>query len=202
LDFHPHSSQISRRRFSMESVPPVRANAPARSLSRGTGPAPVTRGNGYVGRELCRQLYGQHEISVVDTLRYGTNRFSEGDLSRIRMVQTDVTDAAALARTIGEFGPDAVIHLAAIHDIPGCETDPALAVRTDVAGTVNALMACREAGAAAGVDARAGAAFTDGAVLSVSGIGRAASVSGAAGACQLGSLTVPSVAAATAACRS
>jgi hypothetical protein len=143
LDFHPHSSQISRRRFSMESVPPVRANAPARSLSRGTGPAPVTRGNGYVGRELCRQLYGQHEISVVDTLRYGTNRFSEGDLSRIRMVQTDVTDAAALARTIGEFGPDAVIHLAAIHDIPGCETDPALAVRTDVAGTVNALMACR-----------------------------------------------------------
>jgi FlaA1/EpsC-like NDP-sugar epimerase len=175
---------------------------PRRGLCR---EAPVQPG--HQGKRLCRpralrQLDGQHEISVVDTLRYGTNRFSEGDLSRIRMVQTDVTDAAALARTIGEFGPDAVIHLAAIHDIPGCETDPALAVRTDVAGTVNALMACREAGAAAGVDARAGAAFTDGAVLSVSGIGRAASVSGAAGACELGSLTVPSVAAATAACRS
>jgi hypothetical protein len=57
LDFHPHSSQISRRRFSMEGVPPVRANAPARSLSRGTGPAPVTGGNGYVGRELFTCMF-------------------------------------------------------------------------------------------------------------------------------------------------
>lgn len=102
----------------------------------------ITGGNGYVGRELCRQMYDKHEIGVIDTLRYGTNRFSEGDLSRVKLMQTDITDAAAMSAAVESFRPEAVIHLAAIHYIPECENDPQLAVRTNVTGTVNALMSC------------------------------------------------------------
>jgi UDP-glucose 4-epimerase len=101
----------------------------------------VTGGNGYVGRELCRQLYDSHRVLVVDQLRYGANRFCEDDLAKLDFVQADVTDARAMG-VIREFAPDVVIHLAAIHYIPECETNPALAVSTNVAGTVAMLQAC------------------------------------------------------------
>ncbi|HEY2754233.1 MAG TPA: NAD-dependent epimerase/dehydratase family protein [Pseudolabrys sp.] len=104
----------------------------------------VTGGNGYVGRELCRQLYGEHEVCVVDTLRYGTNRFSSDDLAQIKLVVADVNDAAAMTKVMNDVAPDLVIHLAAIHYIPECEGDPSLAVLTNVVGTVNVLTACPE----------------------------------------------------------
>jgi UDP-glucose 4-epimerase len=104
----------------------------------------ITGGNGYVGRELCRQLFERHDVYVLDTLRYGCNRFSGQDLGRIRLFQADITDPAAVADVVSSVRPDALIHLAAIHYIPECENDPALAVRTNVLGTVNALMACPE----------------------------------------------------------
>jgi UDP-glucose 4-epimerase len=104
----------------------------------------ITGGNGYVGRELCRQLFAQHEICVVDTLRYGTNRFSADDLSHIRFIKADVSDARAMASVVGDFAPEALIHLAAVHYIPECESNPPLTVQTNVTGTVNLLMACPE----------------------------------------------------------
>jgi UDP-glucose 4-epimerase len=104
----------------------------------------VTGGNGYVGRELCRQLYAEHEVCVVDTLRYGTNRFSADDLVQIKLIVADVNDAAAMARVMNDVAPDIVIHLAAIHYIPECEGDPSLAVLTNVVGTVNMLTTCPE----------------------------------------------------------
>jgi len=104
----------------------------------------VTGGNGYVGRELCRQLRNEHEVSVVDTLRYGTNRFSADDLAQINLVVADVNDAAAMTKVMSDVAPDIVIHLAAIHYIPECEGDPSLAVLTNVVGTVNVLTACPE----------------------------------------------------------
>src|SRR5690606_36433472 len=47
-------------------------------------------------------------------------------------------EIAALAQ---DFTPDAIIHLAAVHYIPECEQSPDLAVRTNVTGTVNTLLA-------------------------------------------------------------
>jgi UDP-glucose 4-epimerase len=102
----------------------------------------ITGGNGYVGRELCRQLYDRHEIGVVDTLRYGVNRFSPEERGRVRMFTADVRDAEAMVAVVLEFGPQAMIHLAAIHYIPECEANPVLAVATNVSGTVNVLRAC------------------------------------------------------------
>jgi UDP-glucose 4-epimerase len=104
----------------------------------------ITGGNGYVGRELCRQLYGHHEICVVDMLRYGADRFSAEDRRHVRLLAVDVRDAIAMAAAACDFRPQAMIHLAAIHYIPECERDPALAVATNVTGSVNVMLACPE----------------------------------------------------------
>ena len=104
----------------------------------------VTGGNGYVGRELCRSIYDEHEVCVVDNLRYGLNRFCANDLQRVKMVTADVNDDKAMASVVGAFAPDAIVHLAAVHYIPECESNPPLAVQTNVTGAINVLMACSE----------------------------------------------------------
>lgn len=97
----------------------------------------VTGGNGYVGRTLCRQLISEHEVCVVDTLRYGQNRFIESELQQLRFEQVDIRQLAPLRELVDDFKPQAIVHLAAIHFIPECEGNPELAVSTNVLGTSN-----------------------------------------------------------------
>lgn len=103
----------------------------------------ITGGNGYVGRQLTRQLYEQHDVCVVDNLRYGEIRFTPADLARIRFERLDITDELAMARLVREFRPDVIVHLAAIHYIPECENDPALALRTNLLGLVSVLLSAQ-----------------------------------------------------------
>jgi UDP-glucose 4-epimerase len=99
----------------------------------------VTGGAGFVGRELVRTLSPENDVLVADLLRYGTPDWLQGEPEGFAFRKVDIRDAAAIAEVIQEFQPDAVVHLAAIHYIPECDQDPALAVATNVAGTVNVL---------------------------------------------------------------
>ena len=102
----------------------------------------VTGGAGFVGRELVRTLRSQADVLVADLLRYGRPDWLQGEPDGFGFVRVDVRDAAAIHALIGEFQPDVVVHLAAIHYIPECDADPANAVATNVAGTENVLSAC------------------------------------------------------------
>ncbi|WP_458428424.1 NAD-dependent epimerase/dehydratase family protein [Methylorubrum populi] len=102
----------------------------------------VTGGNGYVGREVTRRLMRSHTVRVVDSLRYGTVRFTPDEMSAIDFQKIDINDPEAVRVAFETFEPEAVVHLAAIHYIPECEQDPSLAVRTNVLGTQNILAAC------------------------------------------------------------
>lgn len=102
----------------------------------------VIGGNGFVGRPLSRMLSEAHHVCVFDSLRYGSLRFSRNESGRLDVILGDITDPAQVAHAMDKFRPEAIIHLAAIHYIPECEADPELAVRTNVAGTVNILAAC------------------------------------------------------------
>ncbi|MFE1601557.1 NAD-dependent epimerase/dehydratase family protein [Methylobacterium sp. ID0610] len=102
----------------------------------------VIGGNGFVGRPLSRLLSTEHEVCVLDTLRYGALRFTGEELSRLKVVLGDINDPDEVGAAIAAFRPEAIVHLAAIHYIPECEQDPGLAARVNVAGTVNLLTAC------------------------------------------------------------
>ncbi len=104
----------------------------------------ITGGNGFVGREVTRLLYDAHDVCVVDNLRRGPIRFAAAELPKMRFEPIDIADAPAIVALMAEFQPDTIIHLAAIHYIPECEEDPALAVRTNIDGTVNLLVAAPE----------------------------------------------------------
>jgi dTDP-4-dehydrorhamnose reductase len=59
----------------------------------------------------------------------------------------DITDLNAVSRVFADFGPDAVIHVAAIPDPDFCELNPAEANRVNIEGTRNVAEAARDVGA-------------------------------------------------------
>ena len=101
----------------------------------------ITGGNGFVGREVARLLYDDHDVCILDNLRSGSVRFRRDELQKLRFESVDITSTSAVAQLMADFAPDSIIHLAAIHYIPECEDDPVLAVRTNIDGTVNLLLA-------------------------------------------------------------
>lgn len=59
----------------------------------------------------------------------------EDELSRVTLVQDDVTDGEAVGRALDEHAVTRVVHLAALQ-VPFCRADPALGARVNVLGTV------------------------------------------------------------------
>jgi UDP-glucose 4-epimerase len=103
----------------------------------------VTGGNGYVGCWLTRLLLeGNHDVCVMDTLRYGKIRFTASECEKLKLTTTDIRDADGVRRIMEEFAPTVIVHLAAIHYIPECEQNPALASSVNVVGTLNLLQHC------------------------------------------------------------
>jgi UDP-glucose 4-epimerase len=117
-------------------------------VSLHSGKTVVTGGCGFIGAHLCARLVqGGEDIVVLDDLSVG----SRGNLDALGVaaidVQTvDVRDAESLTRLLRKARPEKVIHLAAVHFIPLCESDPLNAIRTNVEGTQALLQACAAAG--------------------------------------------------------
>jgi UDP-glucose 4-epimerase len=116
-------------------------------VSVGSGKTVVTGGCGFIGAHLCAHLVQRgDDIVVVDDLSVGSRGNLESLGLRAVDVQTvDIRDAESLTRLLRKVRPEKVIHLAAVHFIPLCESDPLNAIRTNVEGTQALLQACTAA---------------------------------------------------------
>lgn len=102
----------------------------------------VSGGGGFVGRAVIRHFYEEHDVSVIDRMHFGIDRFTKHDLDRITLHPINIADAEGVHAVVDHFKSDVIIHLAATHFIPQCESDPTNTVSTNIKGTVNMLRAC------------------------------------------------------------
>ena len=108
----------------------------------------VTGGAGFIGSALCRHLVGEAGETVlnIDKLTYAANLESLAAISgspRYHFLKADICDRAKVADAIGEFQPDAVIHLAAESHVDRSITGSDAFIQTNVVGTYTLLEVSR-----------------------------------------------------------
>jgi nucleoside-diphosphate-sugar epimerase len=105
----------------------------------------VTGGAGFIGSALVRGLLDRGcAVRVFDDLSTGRAENLAGLEGRVEFIRGDVRDAAALRGAVR--GADSVFHLAAIASVQASVDDPLATHDVNVTGTVNALIAARDAG--------------------------------------------------------
>jgi len=103
----------------------------------------VTGAAGFIGSHLCRRLVAEgHEVVALDDLSDGTLE-NLGDLAGIRFVEADLRDERAVLGA--SDGCAVVFHQGAMRSVPRSIEQPEPTTDVNVRGTLNVLLAAREA---------------------------------------------------------
>ena len=109
----------------------------------------VTGAAGFIGSHLCRRLVGDgYEVVGLDDLSDG-NMDNLADVPDVRFVEADLRDEAAVR--VAADGCDVIFHQGAMRSVPRSIAQPERTTDVNVRGTLNVLLAAR--------DARAGVVF-------------------------------------------
>jgi nucleoside-diphosphate-sugar epimerase len=104
----------------------------------------VTGGAGFIGSNTVDELVRRgQEVVVLDDFSAGKAANLAGSKSKIRLIQDSITNLDALRDACHRV--DCVIHLAAQTSVPRSVKDPIETNRINVEGTLNVLVAAREA---------------------------------------------------------
>lgn len=96
----------------------------------------ITGGAGFIGSCIVNKLVGQgHELIVVDDLSIGKKSLIKNP-SKVIFYRFDISDPKKLENAFGQK-VDLVIHLAAKHYIPYCDSHEEETVKINVLGTLN-----------------------------------------------------------------
>lgn len=107
----------------------------------------LTGALGCIGAWVVKHLLDAGEEPVIfdlgDDMRRIRDLVEAEQLDRIRLIQGDVTDTAAVIAAVKSSGADRIIHLAGLQ-VPFCKADPVLGARVNVVGTLNLFQAAAE----------------------------------------------------------
>jgi nucleoside-diphosphate-sugar epimerase len=115
---------------------------------------------GFIGSTLAHKLVGEgHDVAGIDNLSTGNLENLEDIRSAIRFEQVDLRDADALRAACK--GVEYVMHQAAVASVPRSVKDPQGSHEANVNGTLNLLIAARDAGVRRIVYAASSSAYGD-----------------------------------------
>lgn len=104
----------------------------------------VTGGAGFIGSHLVEELLRRgHDVRIADNFSTG-RRENVPAGSAVEVIDGDIADRDIATRAVQ--GCDFVLHQAAIPSVPRSILDPAASHRANVDGTLNILLAARDAG--------------------------------------------------------
>ena len=104
----------------------------------------VTGGAGFIGSNIVDELLSRnHQVTVLDDLSSGKLANLQHVRDRIHFIESTVTDLRAVQDACE--GVDYVLHLAARTSVPRSVKDPIESNRVNIDGTLNVLVACRDA---------------------------------------------------------
>ena len=120
----------------------------------------VTGGAGFIGSNIVEELVRRGEKTrVLDNFITGSRENLAPFMDKIELIEGDIRDKAALARALA--GVDFVIHQAALRSVPKSVDDPFTTNEINVFGTLNLLMAAKEAKVKRVVYASSSSAYGD-----------------------------------------
>lgn len=120
----------------------------------------VTGGAGFIGSHLAEALIAQGEtVRVIDNFATGKRENIAPLLGKIEFHELDISDLEALRPVLR--GVDYVLHHAAVPSVPRSVADPALTHAACATGTLNVLIAARDAGVKRVVYAASSSAYGD-----------------------------------------
>lgn len=98
----------------------------------------VTGGTGYLGRRLCERLvWAGHGVVVYSRDEHKQVAMRGAFPDMFNYAIGDVRDAVRLMRVADDHAVQAVVHAAALKDVPSCESNPTEAIATNLEGSAN-----------------------------------------------------------------
>jgi len=120
----------------------------------------VTGGAGFIGSHIVRRLLDLGEgVRVIDNLSTGKRANLVDVIDRIELIEGDITRSEDVARAVQ--GVDFVLHQAALPSVPRSVKDPITTDFNNVRGTLELLVAARDAKVRRVVQACSSSAYGD-----------------------------------------
>lgn len=105
----------------------------------------VTGGAGFIGSHIAEELVERgHKVRIVDNFLTGKRENIASFLDKIELIEGDIRDFSLCKRA--SDGVDFVLHQAALPSVPRSIEDPLMTNEINVKGTLNLLLASRDAG--------------------------------------------------------